>query len=186
YLPGSDPVHKVSIIPTTKGALGYTMQMPTEDQYLVTENELKTRMAVMLGGRAAELLVFDEPTTGASNDLERATETARRMVIEFGMSTELGPVRYAAPTMMYLGGAVQIREDAGESTAERIDAEIRRLVTEAQEQATKILKEHEKVLHEVANTLQKKEVINNDEIQEIVNREKEEQEISGQESQNEN
>ena len=173
YLPGSDPVHKVSIIPTTKGALGYTMQMPTEDQYLVTENELKTRMAVMLGGRAAELLVFNEPTTGASNDLERATETARRMVIEFGMSPELGPVRYAAPTMMYLGGAVQIREDSGESTAEKIDSEIKRLVTEAQEQAMNILKEHEKVLHEIAETLQKKEVINSDEIQEIVKRENE-------------
>ena len=174
YLPGSDPVHKVSIIPTTKGALGYTMQMPTEDQYLITENELKNRMAVMLGGRAAELLVFDEPTTGASNDLERATETARRMVIEFGMSSELGPVRYAAPTMMYLGGATQIREDTGESTAERIDAEIKRLVTEAQDQAINILKEHEKVLHEVAETLQKKEVINNDEIQAIVEKEKKE------------
>jgi len=176
YLPGSDPVHKVSIIPTTKGALGYTMQMPTEDQYLVSENELKTRMAVMLGGRAAELLVFDEPTTGASNDLERATETARRMVIEFGMSSDLGPVRYAAPTMMYLGGATQIREDTGDATAERIDAEIKRLVTEAQEQAINILKEHEKVLHEVAETLQKKEVINNDEIQAFVEKEKSEKE----------
>ncbi|MBR2207300.1 MAG: ATP-dependent zinc metalloprotease FtsH [Synergistaceae bacterium] len=174
YLPGSDPVHKVSIIPTTKGALGYTMQMPTEDQYLVSENELKTRMAVMLGGRAAELLVFDEPTTGASNDLERATETARRMVIEFGMSSELGPVRYAAPTMMYLGGATQIREDTGDATAQTIDAEIRRLVTEAQDQAINILKEHEKVLHEVAETLQKKEVINNEEIQAIVEKEKKE------------
>ena len=130
-------------------------------------------MAVMLGGRAAELLVFNEPTTGASNDLERATETARRMVIEFGMSPELGPVRYAAPTMMYLGGAVQIREDSGESTAEKIDSEIKRLVTEAQEQAMNILKEHEKVLHEIAETLQKKEVINSDEIQEIVKRENE-------------
>ena len=176
YLPGSDPVHKVSIIPTTKGALGYTMQMPTEDQYLVSENELKTRMAVMLGGRAAELLVFDEPTTGASNDLERATETARRMVIEFGMSSELGPVRYAAPTMMYLGGATQIREDTGDATAQTIDSEIRRLVTEAQEQAINILKEHEKVLHEVAETLQKKEVINNEEIQAIVEKEKKEKE----------
>ena len=172
YLPGSDPVHKVSIIPTTKGALGYTMQRPTEDPFLVSENELKNRMAVMLGGRAAELLVFNEPTTGASNDLERATETARRMVIEFGMSSELGPVRYAAPTMMYLGGATQIREDAGETTAEKIDAEIRRLVTEAQEQALNILKEHESVLHEVAGTLQEKEVINHEEIQAIVDRDK--------------
>ncbi len=172
YLPGSDPVHKVSIIPTTKGALGYTMQRPTEDQYLVSENELKTRMAVMLGGRAAELLVFNEPTTGASNDLERATETARRMVIEFGMSSKLGPVRYAAPAMMYLGGATHIREDTGDDTAVVIDAEIRRLVTEAQEHAINILREHEKILHEVAEILQEKEVINHEEIQAIVDREK--------------
>ena len=158
------------------------MQMPTEDQYLVSENELKTRMAVMLGGRAAELLVFDEPTTGASNDLERATETARRMVIEFGMSSELGPVRYAAPTMMYLGGATQIREDTGDATAQTIDAEIRRLVTEAQDQAINILKEHEKVLHEVAETLQKKEVINNEEIQAIVEKEKKEKAESQEEN----
>ena len=172
YTPGADPVHKVSIIPTTKGALGYTMQMPTEDQYLISESELKNRMAVMLGGRAAELLVFDEASTGASNDLERATETARRMVIEFGMSSALGPVRYAAPAMMYLGGAVQIRDDAGDATSVAIDEEIRRLVTEAQEHALNILKEHEKVLHKVAESLQEKEVINNDEIQAFVDEEK--------------
>ncbi len=171
YLPGSDPVHKVSIIPTTKGALGYTMQMPTEDQYLVGENELKNRMAVMLGGRAAELLVFNEPTTGASNDLERATEIARRMVTEFGMSETLGPVRYAASSMAYLNGQTANREDVGESTFLKIDEEIRRLVTEAQTQAQNILKQHEKVLHEVARVLQEKEVIVNDEIKEIVDRE---------------
>ncbi|MBQ9404802.1 MAG: ATP-dependent zinc metalloprotease FtsH [Synergistaceae bacterium] len=168
YLPGSDPVHKVSIIPTTKGALGYTMQMPTEDQYLVSENELRTRMAVMLGGRSAELLIFNEASTGASNDLERATEIARRMVTEFGMSGELGPVRYAAPSMMYLNGASGNREDIGEGTIDKIDAEIRRFVSEAQEQALGILKEHQEVLHEVAQTLQDKEVINSDEIKAIV------------------
>ncbi|MBQ7560010.1 MAG: ATP-dependent zinc metalloprotease FtsH [Synergistaceae bacterium] len=171
YLPGSDPVHKVSIIPTTKGALGYTMQMPTEDQYLISESELKNKMAVMLGGRAAELLIFNEASTGASNDLERATETARRMVIEFGMSSALGPVRYAAPAMMYLGGAVQIRDDTGDATAVVIDEEIKKLVTEAQDCALKILKEHEHVLHEVAETLQEKEVINNEEIQAFVDKE---------------
>ena len=162
----------MSIIPTTKGALGYTMQMPTEDQYLIGENELKTRMAVMLGGRAAELLVFDEASTGASNDLERVTETARRMVTEFGMSKQLGPVRYAASSMMYLSGASSVRDDLGDGTAEVIDAEIRRLVNEAQEHAMNILKEHEKVLHEVAQTLQEKEVINHEEIQAIVDAEK--------------
>ena len=176
YLPGSDPVHKVSIIPTTKGALGYTMQMPTEDQYLISESELKNRMAVMLGGRAAELLIFNEGSTGASNDLERATETARRMVTEFGMSQELGPVRYAAPSMMYLSGATQAREDTGDTTARMIDEEIKRFVLEAQERALNILKEHEKVLHEVADTLQTKEVINHEEIQAFVDKEKAEKE----------
>ncbi|MBQ6972488.1 MAG: ATP-dependent zinc metalloprotease FtsH [Synergistaceae bacterium] len=176
YLPGSDPVHKVSIIPTTKGALGYTLNMPTEDKYLVTEAELRTRMAVMLGGRAAELLVFSEASTGASNDLERATETARRMVTEFGMSEKLGPVRYASPSMMYLAGGAEVRNDVGDGTAEIIDAEIRRLVHEAQEKAETILREHEKILHEVAGVLQDKEVINSDEIKAIVDREKEEAE----------
>ena len=168
YLPGSDPVHKVSIIPTTKGALGYTMQMPTEDQYLITEGELKTKMAVMLGGRAAELLVFSEGSTGASNDLERATELARRMVTEFGMSEALGPVRYAAPSMMYLNGAAQNREDIGEGTFDKIDSEIKRFVSEAQDKALSILREHEKVLHEAAKVLQDKEVISNDEIKAII------------------
>ena len=171
YLPGSDPVHKVSIIPTTKGALGYTLNMPHEDKYLVTEGELRTRMAVMLGGRAAELLVFGEASTGASNDLERATETARRMVTEFGMSGKLGPVRYASPSMMYLHGNSEVRNDIGDGTAEVIDAEIKRLVVEAQEKAESILREHEKILHGVAGVLQEKEVINSDEIKAIVDRE---------------
>lgn len=174
YLPGSDPVHKVSIIPTTKGALGYTLNMPSEDKYLVTEAELQTRMAVMLGGRAAELLIFGEPSTGASNDLERATETARRMVTEFGMSEKLGPVRYASPSMMYLSGNTEVRNDIGDGTADVIDTEIKRLVSEAQEKAESILREHEKVLHEVAGVLQDKEVINSDEIKAIVDREKNE------------
>ena len=179
YLPGTDPVHKVSIIPTTKGALGYTMQRPNEDHYLVGETELRSRMAVMLGGRAAELLVFSEASTGASNDLERATETARRMVIEFGMSAELGPVRYAAPSMMYLHGESGVRNDVGDDTSEKIDAEIRRLVLEAQEQAQSILREHEKLLHEVAGVLQEKEVINHDEIQAMVDKEKEDKGAEG-------
>ena len=170
YLPNTDPVHKVSIIPTTKGALGYTLQRPNEDHYLVGESELRNRMAVMLGGRAAELLIFDEASTGASNDLERATETARRMVIEFGMSRELGPVRYAAPSMMYLNGESGVRNDVGEETSQKIDAEIRRLVNESQERAMSILQAHENVLHEVAKMLQDKEVINHDEIQAVVDR----------------
>ena len=169
YLPGSDPVHKVSIIPTTKGALGYTMQMPTEDQYLVSESELKNRMAVMLGGRAAELLIFNEASTGASNDLERATEIARRMVTEFGMSEILGPVKYASNGFKYLSGnSTENREDLGTNTFDTIDSEIKKLVTQAQENAFKILRDHEPVLQEVAGVLQSKEVINSEEIEAIV------------------
>ena len=170
FLPGTDPVHKVSIIPTAKGALGYTMQRQTEDQYLVGETELKSRMAVMLGGRAAELLVFNEPSTGASNDLERATETARRMVTEFGMSARLGPVRYAVPSMSYLSSTLENREDLGESIVDVIDGEIRDLVSAAQEHARDILKEHEATLHEVARILQEKEAISGDDINAIIER----------------
>ncbi|MBR1672624.1 MAG: ATP-dependent zinc metalloprotease FtsH [Fretibacterium sp.] len=168
FLPGTDPVHKVSIIPTAKGALGYTMQRSTEDQYLVGETELKSRMAVMLAGRAAELLVFSEPSTGASNDLERATETARRMVTEFGMSARLGPVRYAMPAMAYLSSASENRDDLGDGVVDLIDEEIRNLVNEAQESAKGILKEHEAVLHEVARVLQESEAITGDDIQAVI------------------
>lgn len=168
-LPNTDPVHKVSIIPTSKGALGYTMQMPEEDQYLVSEMELKQRMAVMLGGRVAERMIFGDVSTGASNDLERVTEVARRMVTEFGMTDKLGPVRYATPVgMAYLGLSSGVREDLSPETATLIDQEIRRLVEEAQDQATALLQENETALHEIADVLQEKEVIRGGEINQIV------------------
>ena len=170
FLPGTDPVHKVSIIPTAKGALGYTLQRSTEDQYLVGEVELRSKMAVMLGGRAAELLVFNEASTGASNDLERVTETARRMVTEFGMSKKLGPVRYAASSMAYLHEGTQSRDDLGTTIYADITAEIKEFVSEAQESALNILREHETALHEVARVLQENEVITGDEIQAILKR----------------
>ncbi|CUH96676.1 ATP-dependent zinc metalloprotease FtsH [Propionispora sp. 2/2-37] len=168
YLPGTDPVHKISIIPTAKGALGYTMQMPEEDRYLIGENELKARMAVMLGGRAAELLIFQEASTGAANDLERATEMARRMVTEFGMSQKLGPVRYAAITGAYLQSAIVSREDLSPVTVANIDEEIQRLVAEAQKTALTILTEHLPVLHEVARFLKDKEAISGDQLSAMV------------------
>lgn len=168
YLPGTDPVHKISIIPTAKGALGYTMQMPEEDRYLIGETELKARMAVMLGGRAAELIIFHESSTGAANDLERATEMARRMVTEFGMSAKLGPVRYANAAGAYLRGGVAGREDLSPVTSEHIDGEIQRLLTEAHNTAKQILAEHLAVMEEVAKFLQEKEVISGDELTQIV------------------
>ena len=119
-LPLTDTVHKVSIIPTSKGALGYTMEMPEEDRYLMSEDTLRQRLAVMLGGRAAELLVFQKTSTGASNDLERATSLANRMVTEFGMSEVSGPVRYAVPAGMgYLGAQAATQREPGNRAAHR-------------------------------------------------------------------
>jgi cell division protease FtsH len=167
-LPHTDPVHKVSIIPTAKGALGYTMQMPEEDQYLLGEQELRERMAVMLGGRAAELLVIGESSTGAANDLERVTALARRMVAEFGMTDALGPVRYATQVGLgYLGAREGMRQDIGPETAALIDREIRRLVDEAQDFALSLLSEHRAALDEVAHRLVEREVITGDEIADI-------------------
>jgi cell division protease FtsH len=167
-LPSTDPVHKVSIIPTSKGALGYTMQMPEEDQYLLGQSQLEERMAVMLGGRSAEMLLFGEPSTGAANDLERATELARRMVTEFGMTEALGPVRYAPNAGSgYLGFQVGNRQDIGPETAVAVDREIRRLVEEAESRSVAILTEHRAALDEIARVLQEKEVIGGDEIRRI-------------------
>ena len=173
YLPHTDSVHKVSIIPTAKGALGYTLQMPEEDKFLLGEEELRSRMAVMLGGRAAELLVFQEATTGASNDLERVTELARRMVTEFGMSSRLGPVRYAAAGGTYLGGGVTSRTDLSPETVETIDGEIRALVTSAQDRVLAVLREHRGVLDAVAEELMRQEVITGDRIRELAEAERE-------------
>ncbi|OQB01970.1 MAG: ATP-dependent zinc metalloprotease FtsH [Chloroflexi bacterium ADurb.Bin222] len=168
-LPSTDPVHKVSIIPTAKGALGYTMQMPEEDTYLLSKRELQEQLAVMLGGRAAEWLVFGERSTGAANDLERASDIARRMVTEFGMSETLGPVRYTTDAGMgYLGYAATMRQDVSPETARLIDTETRRIVEEAEALAEQTLREREEVLHRIAEVLITKESITGDQIRQIV------------------
>jgi len=168
-LPSTDSVHKVSIIPTAKGALGYTMQMPEEDTYLLSKRELQEQLAVMLGGRAAEWLVFGDRSTGAANDLERASDIARRMVTEFGMTETLGPVRYTTDAGMgYLGYAATVRQDVSPETARLIDTETRRIVEEAEALAEQALREHEGVLHRIAEVLITKESITGDEIRQIV------------------
>jgi cell division protease FtsH len=167
-LPHTQPVHRVSIIPTSKGALGYTMQMPEEEEYLVGSGELHEQLAVMMGGRASELLVFDEASTGAANDFERVTDIARRMVTEFGMTESLGPVRYVTNAGMgYLGAMPMLRQELSPETETLIDREIRRLVEEAQQTALDLLKQHEAALHEIARILQEREVISGDEIKQI-------------------
>ena len=167
-LPSTDQVHKVSIIPTSKGALGYTMEMSTEDKYLMTEPELRDRLAVLLGGRAAEMLIFNERSTGATNDLERATDMARRMVTEFGMSELLGPVRYSAPAGAgYLGPQMGMRRISPD-TEKLIDEEIRGIVDGAEKQAFELLRANSRALNEIADVLIEREVIDGDEVARIV------------------
>ena len=167
-LPNTDQVHRVSIIPTSKGALGYTMEMPQEDRYLMSQVALQERLTVLLGGRAAELLVFEEISTGAANDLERATELARRMVTEFGMSEALGPVRYAARAGAgYLGPQGLVRPSSLETEA-LIDQEIRRIIEEAQSRALELLRSRESALRELARRLEESEVLQGSEVEQIV------------------
>ena len=141
-VPTADPVHKISIIPRGVAALGYTQQLPTEDRYLLTKQELMDRIAVLLGGRVAEEIVFNEISTGAGNDLERVTELARSMVMEYGMSRELGPVNLAGPRRTQFlqgdGGGPQQR-NYSEETAREIDAEIRGLIDGTYERVRKLL-----------------------------------------------
>jgi cell division protease FtsH len=152
-LPHADPVAKISIIPRGRGALGYTLQMPTEDRYLLTEDELTDRIAVMLGGRAAEITVFETISTGASDDIQKATELARRMVTEFGMSRTLGSVRYAGQQLQYLGGVSQDNSQISPHTREIIDGEVKNLVTQQYERAQALLGEHRDALENLATEL---------------------------------
>jgi len=159
-LPGADPVHKVSIIPRGVGALGYTMQRPTEDRFLLTRNELKTRMAVLLGGRAAEDLVFGEISTGAQDDLMRASEIARGMVTRYGMVPALGEVAYETETGRFLG----IPFEGGgrrfsEETAREIDLAVKELVAEAHATARRVLQERRSELDRLAAVLLEKETL---------------------------
>ncbi len=166
--PGLDPVHKVSIIPTAKGALGYTLQMPDEDTYLLSKRELEERLSVMLAGRAAERLVFNEVSTGAANDLERATDIARRMVTEFGMTDALGPVRYASSAgMNYLGQVTGLRQDISPETAKLIDQETRRIIESAEAHAVDLLEQNIEALHKIAEILLDKEIISGEEVKRI-------------------
>ncbi|HDQ34845.1 MAG TPA: ATP-dependent metallopeptidase FtsH/Yme1/Tma family protein [Chloroflexi bacterium] len=176
-LPTTDPVHKVSIIPTAKGALGYTMQMPEEDIYLLSKEELEQQLSVMLGGRAAEWVVLHDRSTGAANDLERVTDIARRMVTEFGMTEALGPLRYAPKAgEEYLGRVTGVRQDLSPETARLIDQETRRIVEAAEARAEELLTENLGALHEIARILFTKEVISGAEICRIVESERESEE----------
>lgn len=157
--PHSDPVSKISIIPRSRGALGYTMQMPMEDRYLLTMDELLDKITLMLGGRAAERLIFDTLSTGASDDIMRASELARRMVTEYGMSEKLGSVRYAGQQLQYLGGAVQDDNQLSPATRQTIDGEVQRIVTEQYAQAYACLQAHQAALESLTAQLLEQETV---------------------------
>jgi cell division protease FtsH len=166
-LPGVDRVHKVSIIPRGIGALGYTIQRPTEDRFLMTGAELENKMAVLLGGRAAELLVFGRASTGAADDLAKATNIARAMVVRYGMAEKLGPVTYDAEVAPLLGvpEAPGLRpRDYSEETAREIDCAVRELVTGALERASAILRRHRGSLDQGAKLLLERETLSEAEL----------------------
>jgi cell division protease FtsH len=162
-----DPVHKVSIIPRGVGALGYTMQRPTEDRYLMTSEELQEKMAVLLGGRAAEQLVFGHWSTGAADDLAKATDIARSMVTRYGMVPELGHVSYESQSPAFLGeGASAFRtRDYSDDTAREIDTAVRAMVQSAFDKALAILREERDTLEKGAKQLLEKETLAEAELQ---------------------
>ena len=167
-LPGTDPVQKISIIPRGIAALGYTMQVPTEDRFLMRKTELNNRIATLLGGRAAEALIFEDISTGAHNDLSRATEIARSMVREYGMSSRLGQVYFAhKPQAGFMG---QLQEHTGlysPETATAIDAEVKRIIDAQYDVALRILEKNRGLLEKSAARLLASEVIDGQELVEL-------------------
>jgi len=167
-LPGTDPVHKVSIIPRGR-ALGVTMQLPTEDRHNYSKEFLYNTLAILMGGRVAEELIFKQVTTGAGNDLERATDLARKMVCEWGMSEKLGPLAFGRKEeSMFLGRSFATKRDVSDEMALEIDREIKRLITENYERTKRVLTEHMVILKALAESLLEKEVLDASEIDEII------------------
>jgi cell division protease FtsH len=169
-LPGLDPVHKISIVQRGFGALGYTMQLPLEDRYLMTRGDLHSQLAVLLGGRTAEEIALGEISTGAQNDLQRATDIARAMVTEFGMSDELGAINYDGNKRQRFLDIPMPQERGlyGEETAQKIDAEIKRILSDAHEKAREILTSYRAKLEEVTRRLLDVEVMEGEELRRLL------------------
>ena len=163
-LPNADPVHKISVIPRGT-ALGYTLTLPTEDKFLISRRELVDELAMLLGGRVSEEIRFGDITTGAQNDLDRATKIARQMVTEFGMSDKLGPLTLGTRQgEVFLGRDFASHPDYSEHVAFEIDSEIRSFIDQAHDEALEILTEHRSKLDEIAAALIEKETIEKDEL----------------------
>jgi cell division protease FtsH len=168
-VPGTDPVSKISIIPRGIAALGYTQQTPTEDRYLMTRSELLARIHVLLGGRVAEEMIFGDISTGAQNDLQRATDIARTMVTQFGMSEKLGLVSLeGSRTPTLLPVPTYVPKEYSEETARLIDEEVKRMLSETHVKVREILASRRSALEELAQLLLKKEVVERPELTSIL------------------
>ncbi|URR34887.1 ATP-dependent zinc metalloprotease FtsH4 [Thermosynechococcus sp. HN-54] len=167
-LPGSGRVEKISIVPRGMAALGYTLQLPTEDRFLLDEQELRAQIATLLGGRSAEEIVFGTITTGAANDLQRATDLAERMVRSYGMSKVLGPLALEQQQASLLTNNGMMLRAVSEETAQAIDREVKEIVEAAHQQALSILKENRDLLEAIAQKLLEKEVIEGEELHELL------------------
>jgi cell division protease FtsH len=166
-LPNTDPVHKVTIVARGR-SLGHTLSLPEHDKYLARRSELVDELAMLLGGRAAEELIFADPTTGAANDIEKATAIARRMVMEYGMSDELGPMQYGKPSgEVFLGRDYSRQQDYSDQVAAFIDAEVRKLINAAHEEARTILTHHRDAMERMVAELLEHETIDRDRVEEI-------------------
>jgi cell division protease FtsH len=170
-VPGADPVAKISIIPRGIAALGYTQQLPTEDRYLMTRSELLARIHVLLGGRVAEEMVLGDISTGAQNDLQKATEIARTMVTQFGMSEKVGLVSLEGQrTPLFLPVPTPVAKDYSEQTAELVDIEIKKILSDIHGKVTDIVGSRRAALDELANLLLEKETVERSQLQEILSR----------------
>jgi cell division protease FtsH len=179
FTPDADPVHRVSIIPRGIGALGYTQQLPDEERYLMSEQELRGMLAVLMGGRAAEDLMFGFATTGAGDDLRRATEIARRMVVEFGMSETVGPINLAEEGNRFLHPALRTSDGISDETEMAIDREVKALLLEARDSASAILEERRADLDELASVLLEQETLSRHDLESYFDRKQETVELPG-------
>ena len=167
-LPKADPVHKISIIPRGDGSLGFTLQLPLEDKYIVSEEELKDKLITLFGGRAAEELVFNDLTTGAYDDLKQATKLAKRMVVEYGMSEKLGPISLAREHVdVFLGEEIVKSNEHSEELSSLVDSEIRSLISKSYEKAKSLLAQNRSILDRLASAVLEREIIGGNDLEKL-------------------
>ena len=171
-MPGTDSVEKISIVPRGVGALGYTLQLPEEDRFLMIEDEIRGRIATLLGGRAAEELIFGKVSTGASDDIQKATDLAERFVTLYGMSDRLGPIAFEKVQQQFLEGAINPRRQVSPKIAEEIDSEVKSVIDGAHYIALTILRENQALLETIAKVLLEKEILERGELQSQLHRAK--------------